>query len=226
MIALLSFPIAADVCENARLVDCLCGKCTLAKQDDFRLQKSGLEEVYDEHNRINAEKGTPTYHFCKFLPKFHPELNPIERVWGRMKWHIRKYSTGKLDDLEKNMNDGLGEEILPIVLIRKFIRLISAYYIAYVDGLDLIAADAWIRKHRSHRSHSIQMDHRLEALYFPANFVLYAEPPTQVHSSHAAIPVTNSFDDEIEGDAGDDDDDDEEYWDGVVENFVNGERFQ
>jgi len=41
----------------------------LSKQDDFRLQKSLLEEKI-------AERG----HLCVFLPKFHCELNPIEMV--------------------------------------------------------------------------------------------------------------------------------------------------
>jgi hypothetical protein len=42
------------------------------------------------------------------------------------------------------MMDGLGSVVLPIALIRRFIRLISAYYIAYSDGKDLITTDAWI----------------------------------------------------------------------------------
>ncbi|KAJ1428593.1 hypothetical protein B484DRAFT_393894 [Ochromonadaceae sp. CCMP2298] len=35
------------------------------------------------------------------------ELNPIERIWGRMKWYLRKYNTGKLHDLAHNMDVGL-----------------------------------------------------------------------------------------------------------------------
>jgi len=41
----------------------------LSKQDDFRLQKSLLEETI-----------TGRGHLCTFLPKFHCELNPIEMV--------------------------------------------------------------------------------------------------------------------------------------------------
>jgi len=48
--------------------DC-CMARLLSKQDDFRLQKSLLEE------RIGARG-----HICVFLPKFHYELNPIEMV--------------------------------------------------------------------------------------------------------------------------------------------------
>ena len=30
-------------------------------------------------------------HDCLFLPKFHPELNPIERVWGKAKLYSRHH---------------------------------------------------------------------------------------------------------------------------------------
>lgn len=38
---------------------------------------------------------------------------------------------------------------------------------SYDQGLDIVEADAWIRKHRSHRGVSKEMDTQLEALYFP-----------------------------------------------------------
>jgi len=44
--------------------------------------------------------------------------------------------------------------------------LLTAYYIGYIEGKDIIEADAWIRKHRSHRGNSELMDKRLEQLYF------------------------------------------------------------
>jgi len=64
-------------------------------------------------------------------------------------------------------NSGLSEDNLPLSLIRKYCRLLAAYYIAYNEGKDIIQADAWIRKHRSHRGHSELMDNRLEQLYYP-----------------------------------------------------------
>jgi putative sterol carrier protein len=65
------------------------------------------------------------------------------------------------------MKAGLSEDNLPLSLIRKYCRLLTAYYIAYNEGKDIIQADAWIRKHRSHRGHSELMDNRLEQLYYP-----------------------------------------------------------
>ena len=45
------------------------------RQQDFLSQKTVIEEVFDKYN---AEHGTK--HRCIFLPKFHPELNYIERI--------------------------------------------------------------------------------------------------------------------------------------------------
>ena len=89
-----------DVILQSKLIPCSCASCTLSKQDDFRSQKSGLEEIYENHNKIH---GTSQSHQCKFLPKFHPELNPIERVWSRLKWYLRKYNDGKLATLQDLM---------------------------------------------------------------------------------------------------------------------------
>jgi hypothetical protein len=56
------------------------------------------------------------------------ELNMIERVWSRMKWYFRKHADGSLETLERR---GLSEDNLPLSLIRKYCRLLSANYIAY-----------------------------------------------------------------------------------------------
>jgi hypothetical protein len=71
---------------TAERESCSCARCILSEQPDFKNQKSGLVEMYEDYNR---EHGTE--HECIFLPKFHPELNPIERCWSKMKWYIRKY---------------------------------------------------------------------------------------------------------------------------------------
>ena len=146
---------------QSKLTPCSCASCILSKQDDFRSQKSGLEEIYENHNKMHG-----TSHQCKFLPKFHPELNPIERVWSRLKWYLRKYNDGKLATLQLLMKKGLDRENVSMTLIRKYCRLVTAYYIAYIDGKDIIQAESWIKKHRSHRGHSGTIDEKLYKLYF------------------------------------------------------------
>jgi hypothetical protein len=158
----LTYPKHEDVILQSKLTPCSCASCTLSKQDDFRSQKSGLEEIYETHNKMHG-----TSHQCKFLPKFHPELNPIERVWSRLKWYLRKYNDGKLATLQLLMKKGLDRENVSLTLIRKYCRLVTAYYIAYIDGKDIIQAESWIKKHRSHRGHSGTMDEKLYKLYFP-----------------------------------------------------------
>jgi hypothetical protein len=84
-----------------------------------------------------------------------------------MKWFIRKYCDGKVEQLRKSMAHGLSEANLPIALIRRYTRIVSAYFIAYKEGKDIIQAESWINKHRTHRGDSGLMDAQLEALYFP-----------------------------------------------------------
>jgi len=62
----------------------------------------------------------------------------------------------------------LKEEYTPICLIRKWCRLVEAYLIAYEGGMNIIQAEAFINKHRSHRSHSLKMDETLEQLFIQA----------------------------------------------------------
>jgi hypothetical protein len=94
----------------------------LSKQDDFRSQKSGLEEIYENHNKIHG-----TSHQCKFLLKFHPELNPIERVWSRLKLFLRKYNDGQLATLQLLMKKRLDRENVSLTLTRKYCRLVTAF---------------------------------------------------------------------------------------------------
>ena len=53
-----------EVVAAARNIPC---NCALMKQDDFKNQKSGLEEIYINHNLLYNKN-----HQLKFLPKFHP----------------------------------------------------------------------------------------------------------------------------------------------------------
>ena len=76
----LTYPKQEDLILQSKLTLCSCACCILSKQDDFKSHKSGLEEIYENHNKMHG-----TSHQCKFLPKFHPKLNPIERVWSRLK---------------------------------------------------------------------------------------------------------------------------------------------
>jgi hypothetical protein len=143
-------------------INCNCCLCVLNAQDDFRLQPSALEELVSNFNKERS-----TNHRIIPLPKFHPELNPIERCWSIMKFYCNKHSDGKLATLKTNMREGLSIENLPISLIRKYVRLSMAYCIAYDNGLDIVQAEDHIRQHRSHRRAGKTMDSILNELYYP-----------------------------------------------------------
>ena len=81
----------------------------------------------------------------------------------RARANKRKHADGSLETLKRLMKTGLSEDNLPLSLTRKYCRLFTAYN----EGKDIIQADAWMRKHRSHRGHSVLMDNRLEQLYYP-----------------------------------------------------------
>ena len=162
LLAIMGLPDVRTVTHNASLIPCNCCHCVLHRQPDFAGQVSGLQEVLNRHNAQYHKN-----HQIKFLPKFHPELNPIERVWGRMKWYIRKFSDGKLETLERLMNEGLHEDNLPRKMSRKFVRLVTAYYLAYSNNLDIVSAELVIRQHRSHRGVHAQIDAQLDELYYP-----------------------------------------------------------
>ena len=62
--------------ENIELTnDWCCMSCILSLQEDFTQEKSMLQHYIEGRG-----------HICMFLPKFHCELNPIEMVWGFMKY--------------------------------------------------------------------------------------------------------------------------------------------
>lgn len=143
-----------EVLEQSKQKYCGCVTCRLAEQEDFKEQSSALEEIAE------ARSSAQFKHNCIFLPKFHPELNPIERVWSRMKWYVRKYCNNKsnLEELLKRMVEGLGSVNLPLNLVRKYIRTTLCYLIAYRNGHDIVTATTVIKKYKSHRAYNKSTD--------------------------------------------------------------------
>ena len=64
----------------------------LASHSDFKNEKNMVEQFL-------IEKG----HICVFLPKFHPELNPIERVWAQLKHFTKGHCKYTLPSLRKKV---------------------------------------------------------------------------------------------------------------------------
>ena len=95
---------------------------TLAKNSDFRDVKSIIE-----HMLMNRA------HIPCFLPKFHPELNPIERVWAHLKRYTRAHCKYSLPSLRKNIP--LAYDSVTVENIRNHFRKVRHYMFCYLEGL-------------------------------------------------------------------------------------------
>ena len=70
----------------------------LREQEDFRAQRSRLEEKLNKYTKLPPfvwpdDCGLPPFTFnlvVRFTPCFSPELNPIELLWARFKWLMRE----------------------------------------------------------------------------------------------------------------------------------------
>jgi len=119
-----------------------CLEFLLSQQPDFKAQRNAIEELL-------ASRG----HLCIFLPKFHPELNCIERYWSRVKWHARQYCDGTLRGLKKTADESLvmSPETCDLPQIRRYFRTAWRWIDAYSRGLDGKLAEYAVRKSKSHR---------------------------------------------------------------------------
>ena len=64
----------------------------LHSHPDFRNEKNRIEWLLTEHG-----------HTAYFLPKYHCELNPIERVWAQAKKYSKAYCNYSIVSLRKNV---------------------------------------------------------------------------------------------------------------------------
>lgn len=94
----------------------------LKKHSDFRDEKSLIETLLIKHGHIPV-----------FLPKFHPELNPIERVWAQLKRYTKAHCNYSIMSLRKNVP--LSYDSVTLENIQKHFRKVRHYMFAYLEGL-------------------------------------------------------------------------------------------
>lgn len=107
-------------------------------QPDFQEQKSSLATVVEE-----------AQHIADCYPKYHCELNFIERVWGEAKGIVRKDC---LFNFPK-MKDQVSTTIKSISLehIRRYYRRCFRYLDAYSKGMTGSVVEWAVKKYRGHR---------------------------------------------------------------------------
>jgi hypothetical protein len=86
---------------------------------------------------------------CHFLPKFHPEMNPIEYFWAWIKCWFRERSNGNWQKAKALVAESL--QLCPLPTIRRFFRRADRYASVYRLGATGPIAEFAVRKYRSHR---------------------------------------------------------------------------
>ena len=128
------------------------GKCcahrALELQQDFKDQRCWMEELIEGRG-----------HKVIFLPKFHPELNFIERYWGKIKkwlrWHCDDSWFSLLRNVDFVMNS---DKVCDLTLMRRYSRICWRYLDAYHKGMTAEEAVIAARKYKSHRMVLKSMD--------------------------------------------------------------------
>ena len=94
----------------------------LASHPDFKHEKCMIEKFLISNG-----------HICVFLPKYHPELNPIERVWAQLKRHVKAHCKYTFPSLRKNIP--LAYDSVSLENIQNHFRKVRHYMYGYMEGL-------------------------------------------------------------------------------------------
>lgn len=116
-----------------------CCEWLLSQCQDFKEQKSQIMEVVGEAG-----------HYCIFLPKFHPELNFIERYWGHVKRNLRKECSYSMKDLEVQAPKELRDAV-SLTVMRRYAQHAWRWMSAYRLGLFGESAAFAMKHYKSHR---------------------------------------------------------------------------
>ena len=106
--------------------------------DTDRLTAPAMRDILRSHEDFKNEKPKVIQfleskgHTAIFLPKFHPEINPIERVWAMSKQYTKAYCKYTLPSLRNTIPLGLNS--VAVENIRNFHRKCRHYMYAYLEG--------------------------------------------------------------------------------------------
>lgn len=125
-----------------------------------------LEQCEDFAGQLNAVEETikARGHKCIFLPKFHPELNYIERFWGHCKRWLRKHCLYSMVGLWSNFEKVFSEEVSPISLLRKFARTAWRWMDVYRRDLPADVTAFAAKSYHGHRGIPASLDQLVDDL--------------------------------------------------------------
>ena len=114
-----------------------CARRVLAAEKDFQDQKGRLQEVEALGHRV------------LFYPKFHCELNFIERYWCRAKWFARENCGYNFEALKSTVPEALAS--VTDASIRGFYKLALRAIDAYAAGVQYGTEEFRSNVYKSHR---------------------------------------------------------------------------
>ena len=94
----------------------------ISSHQDFLNKKTKLERFLNDRQ-----------HCCIMLPKFHCELNPLERCWGQSKRYTRAYTNYTIPNLRKNIP--LALDTVTLENIKNYFRKARQYMFCNTEGL-------------------------------------------------------------------------------------------
>ena len=132
-----------------------CLEFLLSEQADFKEQQNAIQELV-------LSRG----HFCIFLPKFHPELNFIERYWSRVKWYARQFSDGTIKGpkAQADVAMAMSSETCDLALMRRYSRTSWRWVDAHHRGLGGVLANYAMRMSKFHRWVTEKVDREVNQL--------------------------------------------------------------
>lgn len=140
----------------------------IASHKDFAEEKTKIEQYLIANG-----------HICIFLPKFHCELNRIERCWAQAKRYTRAHCNYSIDGLRNNIPQAL--DSISNENIRSHFRKVRHYMFGYMQGCvggpDLEKlVKIMKKKYTSHRKFGIMTKSNITVnkIFFLCNFSYYA----------------------------------------------------
>ena len=101
-------------------------RAILAEHDDFKNEKCRVDTFLSNRG-----------HTCVLIPKFHCELNPIERVWSQSKRYTRAHCDYTIASLRRNIPLGLKsvskENIFELVVLSIVSPDFSTSYLEFIQ---------------------------------------------------------------------------------------------
>ena len=146
-------PIGAEQCLSERGVPTAGLKLDeivekLNEFDDFKAEivaGRAVEQLVSDWNKRNGRQ-----HRILWVPKYHCELNWIERKWGFIKSKIKHHTTGSMPGLTAAYHTVI--QLLHVTTCRRFARKARDYMHAYEDGVSTAEIEKAVSTtYKSHR---------------------------------------------------------------------------